>query len=491
MSCNSLETAVKDHKKIDGIILDVSAEKETAQIVHKILSDTHQYEDLLEELHVVLTPILDGENWRAVFVDRFRTELGAFFAPSHRIDFHLRTQAHEAEWCLYASGREDIFDVLRILESNLQKPKGWDFSLDSVTNGANKFTVDFKPPRTLTDSEYDKTAAVKNWLSQRPVGYQAVIQMESAKPRKKIQKYERVLVQTVNIEGWDKLFEPAIVTQIHEGGMKFTVRFELEFDESETTEVVTRDRIRRLSKNDKVEPEVFEPADVVIYDLGSDGHHKSSMISTRHEDGTYDLTILNWEGQKHFKVPRSRLMLERESDEFYEEIPALNIKHLTEAFNSALFESGIVSGKGISDLVPRTIQIGEGCLVAASWLGGDAVMKWNGKARVEVYLYLDEENRAGKVNSQTEFKDNAVNEYLKEQGIDMQQTPEPLLKRKAAEGAMRTTKDRENFQTAFMDIVGNVAVVQLDVFPRGYGSVINFKSEMLEPPIWLPKDFIQ
>jgi hypothetical protein len=109
-------------------------------------------------------------------------------------------------------------------------------------------------------------------------------------------------------------------------------------------------------------------------------------------------------------------------------------------------------------------------------------MKWNGKARVEVTLYLDEENREDESDD------------LKEQGIDVQPTPEPerMKKRKAsAESAIRTSKGREKFLTTFSEIVGNLAIVQLDVFPRGYGSVINFKSEMQEPPIWLPKDLIQ
>jgi hypothetical protein len=245
-------------------------------------------------------------------------------------------------------------------------------------------------------------------------------------------------------EGWDRVYEPAIITALHEGGTKFTVRFEVGLDGTATDEVVDRDQIRRLSLNDQTIPLVFEPADVVLYDTGINGAYKSSMISKRHNDGTYDLTIMNWEGYKHFHVPRSRLMFEAESSEFYKEIPALTRDQITDAFIGALFESRIVTGQDISELSPRTIQVGEGILVHAFWSNGHAILKWNGQVRVEVNIYLEKEDRSV----------------------------------------------RMNFQTKFIEAVGNLAIVQFDEFPRGYGSLINFESDMKDPPNWLSKEFM-
>ena len=170
--------------------------------------------------------------------------------------------------------------------------------MEAVENGVNKFVVDFVAPVRLRNSDYDKTQASQQWLSQRVVGYQAVIQMEVAAPRKPLKKFERVLVRTVSDGPWDRLYEPAVVLEIEGNSIGALVQFEFQLDGGENVEVVTRDRIRRLSASDTEDSASFDVGDVVLYDSGFEGTFESCMISAADDDGeVFDLMILNFEGR--------------------------------------------------------------------------------------------------------------------------------------------------------------------------------------------------
>ncbi|KAL3917939.1 MAG: hypothetical protein SGILL_004477, partial [Bacillariaceae sp.] len=434
-----LLSAVDTEKRIDSIIVDASASFQTSQSLHRILTDTVNYDALMKDEYLVLSIVPEGETWRSVFVDRFRTELGAFFDPSFRVDFRLEKEEQRMEWSVFSTGDTKFLARLASSLNDVERSTGWRFEVMAVENGVNKFIVDFDAPVRLKDSDYDKTQASQQWISQRVMGYQVVIQTESIAPRKPLKTLERVLVQTVSDGPWDKLYEPAIILQVEGDSIGALVRFEFQLDGGENVEFAKRDRIRRLSHSDTEDSATFHVGDVVLFDSGFEGTFESCMISAMYQDGEmFDLMMLNFEGRKHYGIPRRRLVPQTESPEFFEEVELLTKERLLAAYKKALSTLELTEQEEMT-IGPVSFSVGGGEIAAFFWSRGNVVLKWNGGKRAELNLFLDQE------------------------------------KRKAA-----TT-----FHETFANALGNVHAVQMDEFPRGFGNVVNFESHLKDPPHWL------
>jgi hypothetical protein len=433
-----IQKAVKNNKKLDGVIVDTTAPFESCQVMHKILSKSEIYDALLEDDYLVLTSVSTEEKWRSVFIDRFRTELGAFFAPSRRGDFRLNRDGYESRWSIFVSGLDDFFWRLSNTLSNITSQTGWTHTLDAVESGEKAFVVDFVAPKTLRDKYYDKTDAKKQWNSQKPVGYQAVVQMEQVPARKPFQQNERVLVNTIYDGPWDKIYEPAVIMEIRDND-RVLVKYEVPVVDN--VELVPADRIMRFPSSDKIMSQSFEVGDIVLYDSGIEGHYLSCMIAKLRGDGKhYDLAKLGIEGKKYYNVSRSQVMSQSESEDFFEQVSPFTQEELLLAFRNAILQ---LNRSLLDDerrkLSPKPFVTGDGLVAVAFWSHGNAVMKWNGQGRVEVNLFLDREDPKGV----------------------------------------------KGFRSIFIKSLGNLNTVMVDEFPRGYGQIVNFASQMVKPPTWI------
>ncbi|KAL3920449.1 MAG: hypothetical protein SGILL_003260, partial [Bacillariaceae sp.] len=437
-----LVSRVSEQKKINSIIVDASAAIETCQLLHKILADTESYEMLLEEKHVVLSPVPNGQSWRSVFVDRFRTELGSFFSPSQRVDFRFHKQ-QRVGWCIFVSEEANFLGRLMTALNDVQRVSGSEFEVDAVENGVNKFVVDFQAPVTLRDSEYDKKDASNQWSSQRAVGYQAVIQMEQVAPRKPLKRLERVLIMTSSDGPWDRIFDPATILDVEADGSGALVKFDVPVSDADNVEFFERERILRRSPSVGTDSMRLRVGDVVLFETGFEGTFRDSMISAIHKDEKlFDLVELNYEGKKHYDVPKDKISEATESQAFFEEIPPLTIERILIAFKNSLLALGpSMTQEEKMSIAPSSFPVGIGYVAVANWSGGRVVLKWNGKERIEANLFLDNENRAAA----------AI------------------------------------FRQTLADSVGNLKAVMLDEFPRGYGKIVNFQSDLTHPPHWLLK----
>lgn len=434
----SILDMVTTSKKVDGIIVDPATNIHTCQLLHTLFLDVDFYGTVLEQKHMALASIPKNQTWRSTFVDRFRTELGAFFSPSHRADFRLINDDQEVAWSAFVSGCDDFFSRIADALASLTAKTTWLHSLDIVESGEKRFIVDFTAPKTLRDRHYNKTKARKHWSGQVAVGYQTVVQMEQVNPRKPFQRGERVLVNTIFDGPWDKMYEPAIVMEVLDNGESVLVEYEFDVASSEDQEVVKSTRILRAFYNQSGSEESFNVRDVVLYDTEDQGKHYLCMVSSVHNSGeTFDLAKLGIDGNKIYNVSKSQLMHEFESPDLFIESPLLAQDVLLSAFDAALRQVDF----GSDDPHSTLFTIGTGIIAVAIWSNGNAVLKWNGETRVELSLYLKRED----VESST------------------------------------------NFRNSFAVSVGNLATVMLDEFPRGYGQIVSFPSHMAQPPHWLKK----
>ncbi|KAG7340659.1 spermine synthase [Nitzschia inconspicua] len=436
---NLIQDGVAKSAKLDGIIVDASASIQTCQMLHRFLSRGEVYDAMLKEKYLVLTSVSNDEGWRSLFVDRFRTELGAFFAPSHRADFRLRKDKHEIEWRIFASGCEEFFLHLSDVLSNVTEKTKWAHSLDAVENGNKRFVVDFVPSKTLRDEHYNKTMARNQWNSQHPVGYQIVAQMQQIPARMPFEQGERVLVNTLFDGPWDKIYEPAIVKRVHDNGV--IVQYEVETRNGDKQEEVKHEHILRAFSKRQTQSDSFQVGDIVLYDTGAQGIFVVSMISKVHRGAEYfDLAKLGIDGIKYYNVSKSRLMSESESPDLFTESPTLSRGKLLAAFQHALLQlRKSMSTEEAQNIAPDFFTIGDGMVATAFWSHGNSILKWNGETRVEINLFLDREDRG----------------------------------------------DSVNFRNVFTASVGSLATVMLDEFPRGYGQIVNFPSQLSQPPLWI------
>ena len=149
----------------------------------------------------------------------------------------------------------------------------------------------------------------------------------------------------------------------------------------------------------------------------------------------YSIYLLNPSGTKLYDVQRKELMYQFETADFYQEIPDLSISTIFDAFENSVEKTIAKSEKISSD----SIHIGSGLVITASWSNGHSILKWDGKKRVDINVFTYEEDMESRIA----------------------------------------------FQVAFSNQIEYMKSVTRDEHPRGYGGIVNFKSEIAKPPHWI------
>ena len=86
-----------------------------------------------------------------------------------------------------------------------------------------------------------------------------------------------------------------------------------------------------------------------------------------------------------------------------------------------------------------TFEIGSGAVLTTFWKEGHAILKWDGANRVEVNIFSHYEEHDGRID----------------------------------------------FQRAFASQLDFIQTLARDEHPRGYGSIVNFESEIETVPYWV------
>ncbi|KAL3917954.1 MAG: hypothetical protein SGILL_004472, partial [Bacillariaceae sp.] len=244
---------------------------------------------------------------------------------------------------------------------------------------------------------------------------------------------EEVLVQ-IEPGPWDLVYGSAVVLGRNDDrkGKEYLV----EFDTDTGTKLVSRDEIRKFSDADKDPLTTFGTGDLVLFEY-AEGFYQNGVVTRKQEDGAYAIYLLNTDGEKVYDVPRSRLLFQFESAGFVTEVSKLTTTDVLGAFGYGIKTAMLEEGEGTSLI--STDEIGTGVVLTTFWRGGHAILKWDGKSRVEVNIFTKFQQAGG----------------------------------------------RTAFETAFVSQLDFMQTLARDEHPRGYGSIVNFENEIAEDPYWV------
>mmetsp|Transcript_7834 Transcript_7834/g.19536 ORF Transcript_7834/g.19536 Transcript_7834/m.19536 type:complete len:1438 (-) Transcript_7834:738-5051(-) len=426
---NELRLAVVESKKLDVAVLDTSLPFEMGQIIDKMFSDKVLYGNILEESNLILTPVPAGQSWRTVLLDQFRTDL-ALFDPAHRADIRFYKEGDFMEWCIFSSGDQHFFRFLSSAVLGLEKSIGWKALVKEVANGIINEIVDFNPPKIFKDRDYDKTRALSQWRSQTPVGHQTFYQMAISPPKTPVEVEERILAEH-EPGPWDMRYGGAVVKRAIDKD-----NYAIVYDGDETEDIVSRSQIRKFSPVDHDPATKFEVGDLIFYNFGY-GYLQNGVISKIESDDMYSIYLLNTSGEKVYNVPRDRLIHQFESSDFVESVPPLSTSLLETAFKSALQTTILKDSESLPAM--EAFDVGSGVVVTAFWSKGNGILKWDGHLRVDVNIFMENEDIEGRIA----FQDDFVGRFEYMNGVAR------------------------------------------DEHPRGYGRMVNFASEIETTPQWI------
>lgn len=424
---DALKDVVKQHKKLDALVLDGKLPFSMGQIMESIFSNKVKHNKIMERSHLVLTPVVEGESWRNVLIDRFRTDI-VLFDGANRADLKFSkvesgAKGSHFKWSVFSAYDNDFYDSLSSALFAVREHTRLVSEVEEVANGIVNYVADFEVTKEFTDSDYDKTRSNEQWNSQTPTGHQTIFQMNIKAPKTQLEKGEKVLAEH-QPGPWDVVYGDAVVEE-YLGDEMYDVLYD---GESELDEI-SRDQIRKFSEADVDMSISFEVGDLIFYQY-TDSFWQNGVISRVDDDGTYSIYLLNTSGKKLYGVSRDKLMFQFETADFYQEIPNLSIPILKDAFE------GVLERK-----IAGSFPIGSGVIMTAFWDEGHAILKWDGKKRVDVNYFTYHE--------------------------DMD--------------------ERVRFQDTFCEHIEYMKSVTRDEHPRGYGSIVNFASEIAKPPHWATK----
>jgi hypothetical protein len=424
---------VKQYKKLDALVMDTTLPFTMGQIIESIFNDPITHSKIMKRTHLVLTPVVEEEGWRNVLIDRFRTDV-VLFDGAYRADLKFsKVESGKKEsfvkWSLFSAYDNDFFNRLSSTLSIIKENTNLQPEVEEIANGIVNYVADFSPPNEFKDSDYDKTRSTAQWKSQTPVGHQTIFQMNVQPPKMRLDEGERVLAEH-EPGPWDVVYGGAVVDE-YVGDEMYAVIYD---DDSEP-EIINRDQIRKFSEADMDLSTAFEVGDLIFYK----NHYslfQNGVISRVDEDGTYSIYLLNTSGEKLYGVRRNELISQFETANFYQNIPDLSVPTVVGAFEKAL-KTEVVGSGTLSSV--KSIPIGSGLLVTAFWDEGHSILKWDGMKRVDVNVFTYKEDMA----------------------------------------------KRLAFQDAFCGEIDYMKSVARDEHPRGYGSIVNFGSEIAKPPHWI------
>mmetsp|Transcript_14520 Transcript_14520/g.40367 ORF Transcript_14520/g.40367 Transcript_14520/m.40367 type:complete len:1336 (-) Transcript_14520:1047-5054(-) len=428
-----LKAGVKNSKaKLDALVLDFELPFPMGQVLESIFSNKVTHNKIMERTHTVLTPLVDGESWRHVLIDRFRTDIvlfdGAYRADIRFSEVEAGKKGSYYRWSIFSAHGRDYFFTLISAVGFVTGDTGLQFEVEEIANGIVNYNVELEWDE-FTDSDYDKTRSKAQWNSQTPMGHQTIFQMNLQPPKIQLNEGEKVLAEH-EPGPWDVVYGAAEVIEYLGDEM-----YEVHYDGETETEAISRDQIRKFSDADMDVSKSFEVGDLIFYQ-NKRSLYQNGVISRVDEDGTYSIYLLNTAGQKLYGVQRSRLLYQFETADFYQEIPDLSIPTLSGAFEKAL-DAKVVASE--DKTLFESFSIGSGVVISSFWNDGQAVLKWDGMKRVDVNLFTYKED-------------------------------------------MDT---RLEFQGAFCNEIEYMQSVARDEHPRGYGSVVNFGSEISKPSHWV------
>jgi hypothetical protein len=415
-------------KTLTGIVLDIGATESMTRVFLRLITGfSARSSGILSETNYVVLAELSNDLWRAIFVERFRSEIVPFSpAKEARLRF-----GSDMEYSIFASNDLDFYPNLASFEARLNSESSQTVSVKTVMSGHAAYVPDFNPP-FFNNANFDSARAYRQWNSQRPIGMQVLFQLELLGPKKPLEQSEPVLWQRDN-EVWVGEWVPAIIF-----GQNNDTTYDITSQSHGFKTRIPRDRLRKLDFDGSASPPpLIQDGARVLIRLGEEYWGQGFVVS-RHEDGvTYKVRLYSGQGEvfdKHIRHLIPQMETTYEAD-----LPVLSMANLSAAFNESL--AMVMTEETFGNVTKYEHSILNGGIMTAFWDGGNAVLIWNGEKHVDINLFLSRED----VHEVSDFHEYFVGQF------------------------------------PFMATLGQ------DEQPRGYGGVVNFAYDIdidEDTPIW-------
>lgn len=476
-----------DDKRLDGFVLDSSVSLDMGKILHKVFNNTIHQDIILERSFIALAPIDgdDSSSWKNIFLDRFRTEITV--APHvHKADFELSNGFHTDAWSVVSVRRDYFFGALQKSLKAISEKTGWVITTKKILDSIKPLITDWNPNPNpgLKDADFFREDVMEQWFGQRPLASQFLLQMEVGSHPAPLEVGEKVLIGNeyrlydiyTDPRGFSDEYYEATISDIKGTQYEFKTKSHV-LKDGKTVEFtpkcafaftrrksVQRHQIRKISPTEQNRR--YDVGDLVLVqkrhletgEVMPEAWFVAIVTAVSTEGVSIRPTDQGSTQPELYDISSEEILVYYESPEFSIRNEGLSLETLEEAFEDAANYAGFTEE---GDAVMKNFKVGKGYLVGFLSAQGSGVLKWDGEHRVEVNMLATD------IDIDDDFDTN-VNKFA-----------QSFLKG----GVLKSLK-----------------IVAQDVFPRGYGKVVNFRQEMIKEitedgkavdyiPLWMNSQF--
>jgi len=174
-----LRKRLTDGETLDAIVFDSTSSYSMGQIFLRLFTNLATRSDLLAENSKILAiSHHTKEEWRSVLVNRFRTDIFKT-DPVFKVDVLVEGNNSNIYIHSVVTDQKDVaVKNLRHILAAVEKRSGVHANVVEFLGGAPPYEAYFTPSKVFTSGDYDQTSQLYQWESQRPLGYQSIIQLE-------------------------------------------------------------------------------------------------------------------------------------------------------------------------------------------------------------------------------------------------------------------------------------------------------------------------
>lgn len=166
-------------KKLDAIVFDSASSYSMGQILVRMFTNFKTRFDLLANNSKIFAISHNmKEEWRSILVNRFRTEIFET-DPVFKVDVMFEgTDSNIYVHSVVTDDKHVAVKNLRTILAAVEKRSGVHANVEEFLGGGPPYEAYFIPSKVYTPDDYDQTSQLDQWESQRPLGYQSIIQLE-------------------------------------------------------------------------------------------------------------------------------------------------------------------------------------------------------------------------------------------------------------------------------------------------------------------------
>lgn len=166
------------NSKIRALVVDRHAPYALGQIALKLLRSSANDKRWLAQDIMVVAPILhEKETWKKVFVETFRREV-YLVEPVFSANVLFNSSKSSFELAVTASGDSLFSKSIDTVAHQVEFKTGMDSEVINIRGGVFIFQDNLVPDRIFFHKDYDQNGPYEQWISQEPLGFQTVFQLE-------------------------------------------------------------------------------------------------------------------------------------------------------------------------------------------------------------------------------------------------------------------------------------------------------------------------